>query len=245
MAVTDLYRQAHTLTPDSLQQLGRVLVVAPHQDDESLGCGGTIALLRQLCIPVQVVFTTDGSLSHPNSKKYPAQSLIALREQEAIKALQILGVDAGDITFLRLPDGRLPSAGEPGFDEAADKVREVLQTTQPQTIILPWQRDPHADHRATWQMTTQAMQKTGEDYRRLEYLVWLWERAAESDLPLPGEVQVWQTDISNVIELKRRAIEAHISQTTGLIDDDPEGFTLSAGVLAHFDRKEELFVEKL
>ena len=88
-----------------------------------------------------------------------------------------------------------------------------------------------------------AVDETDTDYRVLEYLIWLWERAAADDLPLPGEIQAWAVNIEPVKDQKRQAIAAHASQTTGLIDDDPEGFTLSPEVLAHFDSTEEYFVE--
>lgn len=238
-----LQEAAQPLDIFDLPLLGRVMVIAPHQDDESLGCGGTIALLRQAGVPVHVVFVTDGSLSHPNSQKYAAPKLTELRESEAVEALKILGVEADDITFLRQKDGHLPHHGDSGFEEAAALIKEVLDNVKPETLLLPWQRDPHPDHRATWQLVRHAVNEMDVDYRVLEYLIWLWERAAAEDLPLPGEVQAWRVNIEPVIDQKRQAIAAHASQTTGLIDDDPEGFTLSPEVLAHFNSAEEYFVE--
>lgn len=236
---------AQPLDMPDLPLMGRVMVIAPHQDDETLGCGGTIALLRQADVPVHVLFITDGSLSHPNSQKYAAPKLAGLREREATEALHILNVNAEDITFLRLPDGHLPAEGEPEFDEAVQQIQTLLDQVKPETLFLPWQRDPHPDHRATWQLVNEAITRAGSTYRTLEYLIWLWERAEAADLPLPGEMQVWRMNIEPVLEQKRRAIAAHASQTTGLIDDDPEGFTLSPEVLAHFDTGEEVFVEKV
>ncbi|QJD95068.1 PIG-L family deacetylase [Mucilaginibacter robiniae] len=237
------HQHAGTLSINSLRELGKVLVIAPHQDDESLGCGGTIALLRQAGLPVHVAFVSDGSLSHPNSKKYPTEKRIALREQEALAALQILGINNNQVTFMHLPDGSVPFNGDPQFTGAVNQMQQLLLDIKPQTILLPWRRDPHTDHRATWQIVDEAINETGISARQLEYLIWLWERAADNDLPQPGEMQIWQVNIEQVIELKKQAIAAHLSQTTRLIDDDPEGFMLSPEVLAHFDKPYEIFVE--
>jgi LmbE family N-acetylglucosaminyl deacetylase len=92
------------LPPETTRSFGPTLVVAPHQDDESLGCGGTIALLRAAGVPVRVLFISDGSGSHPGSRRYPPQALTALRNAEAREALALLGVDPAESTFLALPD---------------------------------------------------------------------------------------------------------------------------------------------
>jgi LmbE family N-acetylglucosaminyl deacetylase len=118
------YADAASLAGKDLEGLGKTMIVAPHQDDESLGCGGTIALLRNAGVPVHVMFVTNGSQSHPNSVDFPAHKLIALREQEAMQALLVLGVTSADITFLRLPDGALPAYENPGFQQA---VRSLTQ----------------------------------------------------------------------------------------------------------------------
>ena len=74
-----------------LAQIGNALVIAPHPDDESLGCGGTIALLRQRGYSVHVLFVSDGTMSHPNSPAYPAERLRKVREAEALDALEVPG----------------------------------------------------------------------------------------------------------------------------------------------------------
>ncbi|MDQ3548830.1 MAG: PIG-L family deacetylase, partial [Chloroflexota bacterium] len=89
---------------EEIGTLGPTLVIAPHQDDESLGCGGAIALLSDAGMPVHVVFVSDGSGSHPASRRFPAPALTTLREREALAALAILGVQPTSVTFLRLPD---------------------------------------------------------------------------------------------------------------------------------------------
>ncbi|MCF2489194.1 PIG-L deacetylase family protein [Dyadobacter sp. CY347] len=238
------YDHAPVLLPAEQQLLGKTLIVAPHQDDESLGCGGIIYLLKQMDIPVHVVFVTDGSKSHPNSKKYPFEKLVSLRENESVEALAILGVGKNDITFLRLQDGRLPTAEAPDFQDAVNAFKSVLNHFEPKTIFTPWQRDPHPDHRATWQIVNQAVQAAPYAIRKFEYFIWLWERAGSDDLPVAGEGKIWKVDIEIAQDYKKTAVEAYLSQTTSLIDDDPEGFTLSPEVLAHFDNRFEIFLER-
>lgn len=76
-----------------------ILVVAPHPDDECLGCGGAIALLQSIGCHVHILVISDGTMSHPHSRQYPAAALRSLREQETRSAMAILGVDIHRITF--------------------------------------------------------------------------------------------------------------------------------------------------
>ena len=233
--------------PLDARSLDRTLVLAPHPDDESLGCGGTLALLRKAGYPVHVVFISDGALSHPNSPSYPPERLRDLRETEAIRALDVLGIPAKETTFMRLPDRHVPLPGNAGFDEAVSSLLAVIQQFNPTTVVVPYERDPHPDHRATYALLQAAVGRlsTEERPRVLEYLIWLWELGRPDDLPKPGERLVLQVAIDAVVAQKKRAIDAHQSQVTRLIDDDPTAFYLSPELLSHFDTPYELFVEKL
>jgi LmbE family N-acetylglucosaminyl deacetylase len=90
-----------------------VLIVAPHPDDETLGCGGAIALLAAKGYDLQVLVISDGTGSHPHSQTHPAPVLESIRSQETIAALGILGVDPGSIAFLHLKDGAIPTITAP------------------------------------------------------------------------------------------------------------------------------------
>ncbi len=168
-----------------------------------------------------------------------------MRESETIAALDILGVPADKITFLRFRDGSVPGEHSDDFAAAVTIVRDYLTVNSPQTILLPWRRDPHPDHLASWQIVKAAIIECGGDYRVLEYPIWLWERAENVDLPGEENIKIHRLIINEATVQKQSAIRAHASQITGLIDDDPSGFQLSAEVLAHFDVAFETYFEEI
>ncbi|RYE20908.1 MAG: PIG-L family deacetylase [Sphingobacteriaceae bacterium] len=220
------------------------MVIAPHPDDESLGCGGTIALLRKAGLPVHVIFVSDGTLSHPNSKIYPAEKLRELRETEALSALKILQVDAANTSFMRIKDRSVPNPGEEGFEAAINKMLQIFQQFNPDTILVTWEKDPHPDHRASWQIVNEAASLLSKKPRILQYLIWIWELGKHSDLLVNQYTKLYLVKIASVFQQKKQAIAAHVSQVSRLIDDDPEGFILSPQILAHFDYADELFIEQ-
>lgn len=240
----DALRARLPLRPlETVRQWGSTLVVAPHPDDESLGCGGAITALRQWRHDVHVLFVSDGSRSHPHSVKYPSQARRDLREQEARTALSALGVGSAQATFLRLPDTQVPDRNSSGFSRAAEMVYQCLLQFRPATILVPWRRDPHCDHRASWQLAQEAVSRYTHPLRWLEYPIWIWELAQPEDLPRPADGALWKLNIESVLPTKLQAIAAHVSQTTRLIDDDPEGFILTPAMLSHFHQPYEIYLD--
>jgi len=240
MARLDLWDSPKT-GEEALLGWGRVLCVAPHPDDEALGCGGTLARLASLRNEVGIAWVSDGAGSHPNSRRFAAPKLANLREAEAKESAACLGVKPENLYFLRLLDGALPFRGDALWPLAVESARGVLEAFRPDTLLLPWRRDPHRDHRATWTMWAQAA-TFGPPMRRLEYLVWAFERAAQDEWPDTSEASALRVAVPNFLPRKRAAIAAHASQTTHLIDGDPTGFWLSPEVLSHFDTPDEAFI---
>jgi LmbE family N-acetylglucosaminyl deacetylase len=217
-----------------------VLVVAPHPDDETLGCGGAIALLRQLGVSVWVLVISDGTQSHPRSVKYPALKLRSLRESETRSAMDILGVESSQVRFLQLPDGDVPDCRD---DPAVEPCCDVLKTLMPAIVFVPWRDDPHPDHRATWNLLDAALERGNLAPRVIEYPIWDWD--SEQRRPYNGEpMMAWRLDITAVLAQKENAIAAYRSQTTALIDDDPQGFRLTPQMLANFTHPWELYLER-
>lgn len=232
------------------------LIVAPHPDDETLGCGGAIALLSASGCEVRVLVISDGTASHPNSVEYPPPRLRAVRAAETLEALAILGVDRSQVTFLNLLDGAIPTADAAEFPGAIDRCRILLQTFQPATIFLPWRFDPHLDHRATWQLIQTArmqvewFERNDDNAPRLiEYPIWDWDVEQRGDLPTnqqeDSQIVGWRLEIQAVLEKKQKAIAAYQSQVSDLICDDPTGFRLTPDMLHNFAQPWELYLEEV
>ena len=236
-------RTINSLT-QRLHQRHRVLIVAPHPDDETLGCGGSIALLTRQGYDLQVLVMSDGTGSHPNSQTHPAPVLESIRAQETIAALGILGVKPGSITFLQLKDGAIPTITVPEFDAAKLVCCNYLQATGPDIIFLPWRLDPHPDHRATWQLIQAAILSLGIMPKTIEYPIWDWDISQQTTADL-SQITGWKLDIQSVLAQKTQAIESYRSQLGQLIDDDPNGFCLSAEMLANFTRPWEVYFEEI
>lgn len=221
------------------------LVIAPHPDDESLGCGGLIASLRQSGIAVHVIFTTDGSMSHPGSQNTSAIGRCKMREQEAISALHVLGVDEHCVTFLRGQDSDLPAQGEKGFAGFVALLKGIIDTVQPGLVLVPYEFDPHRDHRASWQITVAAL----ADYPETaiwQYLIWLYTLGKDQDVEplsnIPGGIQY--LPMQPFKKLKKKAIIQHHSQLNLHVFEDPTGFMLKDEVLQNFYGDKEYYIKQ-
>ncbi|MBV9655145.1 MAG: PIG-L family deacetylase [Acetobacteraceae bacterium] len=226
---------------DTITGGGPVLVVAPHPDDESLGCGGLIA--RGCCLgrDLAVAVVTDGTGSHPRSRAYPAPRLRALRENEARAAVAALGLRADRLQFLGIRDtvSPHPDAEPDRFASAAERIAALARAIGAGAILAPWQHDPHGDHVSAHLLAAAAAKQTGA--RHLSYPVWGWTLPPGHELP-DAPLAGYRLDIRAELPRKRAAIAAHASQTTRLIADDPEGFVMPPAFRALFDAAHEVFL---
>jgi len=213
------------------------LVLAPHPDDESLGCGGLIAAACQAGLAPIVVILTDGTGSHPSSTQFPPNALRSLREQEALDAVTALGLPADRLIFLGLRDTATPQSGA-AFDAAVTEIVNAASNHACGSLIAAWKHDPHCDHEAAALMARDAACRLGVPL--WSYPVWGWTLSGDTELgdtPKEG----YRLDISSVLPLKQAAIAAHRSQH-GLVVTDTEGFCLPQELLHLFDRPYEVFL---
>lgn len=166
----------------------RALVFAPHPDDEVLGCGGTLALLRRKNCPVRVVVVTDGAAGDPH--RYAGGDVVRVRQEESRAALQRIGVQ--DVVFLGEPDGRF--RGSSAFQRT---VEALLADFRPTWLFLPSPLDYHRDHVATSLALLSCWERRARPGRAFFYEIWS---------PLPA---TWVVDIGEVIELKKQALDCY------------------------------------
>jgi LmbE family N-acetylglucosaminyl deacetylase len=170
-----------------------VLVIAPHPDDETIGCGGTLCLHQQRGDRTIVVCLTSGELG---LKHLPRSKAWDTREKEVQLAANILGV--AKVHFLRQPDWMLGDC----IEAAANVLLPALKLEQPQIVYLPHDADGHPDHRAARPILCLALKRI----RELQPDV----RAYEVWTPLPSLDRM--EDITRVLPRKLRALRAHASQ---------------------------------
>ena len=243
--------------------LGRpAMVFAPHQDDETLGCGATIMRKRQAGAAVQVVFMADGSSSH--SHIISGSQLRMIRSLEAVAACEALGVPREAVHFLDFKEGRLAQ-----FEEAAaGRVVALLEEAPPEQIFVPYATDPHEDHIATTRVVREAVRRSGLQVEVYEYPIWLWVHWPWAMRPLRRGAlrlphRLWTTlrdsvgtgprllrdfqvrvPIGELLERKEAALAQHKSQVTRLTQ--PHRWRVLGDVsggefLACFFREYELF----
>ena len=164
-----LRKRLNKIKPLSATELSAsAMVFSPHQDDETLGCGGTIIRKREAGAQVKIVFMTDGSRSH--DRFIPEDKLISLRHQEAIKAAECLGLPSENVWFLDFRDGELAQ----GQAIAIERVRQLLLAQQPQQVFVPYVRETHPDHLATNEIVLAALANYPQEVAIYEYPVWYW-----------------------------------------------------------------------
>jgi len=223
-----------------LDNIRSLAVVAPHPDDESLGCAGLIALAREEAIPVVLIIASDGTGSHPKSRTYPPDRLRRLRAREVRNAAEILGVPEYSIYFLGLRDTAIPHhSRDREFIDARGRIAAILRRAVADTLAVTHRGEPHRDHRACYHIARSAAATLDCRIRLLEYRIWSHAPAA-----MLCDRIIHSLEISAVLESKREAIACHRSQTTDLIDDDLAGFRLSSADIARLSGPRELFEER-
>ena len=182
--------------------MSRVLVLSPHPDDETIGCGGTLCQHVSAGDAVEVVFLTSGEQGgHGRSP----DEMRRVREAEARRAARILGIEK--LEFWRERDGALrASAG------VVKRLRCKLRKSRPHLIYLPHNREAHPDHRAVARILLAAMR--GSKGRASAAGI----RMFEVWTPMQRMDEI--VDVSPFIRTKIAAIKAYRSQCRVLKFDE-------------------------
>jgi LmbE family N-acetylglucosaminyl deacetylase len=140
-----------------------MVVIAPHQDDETIGCGGVLALQVAAKASAYVVMMQDGADEYADLGM-ARQALMALRNEESRRAAAVIGMEPP--RFLSHPD-LAAAAGQ-----AADQVREILRERHADAVFVPFFLDGHYDHRTTNSILAEALRGIDWEVRVFCYEVW-------------------------------------------------------------------------
>jgi LmbE family N-acetylglucosaminyl deacetylase len=203
---------------------GPIVIVAPHGDDETLGCGGLLAACAAMGVRVHVVVLTDGARSHLGSLEWSTRRLVARRALEVRRALARLGLGRAAVSFFDNPDGALLFRADLRA-RAATRLAHIAARLRAKRIFVTWRHDPHPDHVAA----SLVAELTAQRNRRLKLVQFpVWGRF------LPGDAKLadrgWRArrlDVRAFLATKRRALAAYRTQTTHLISDAPVAHRLS------------------
>jgi LmbE family N-acetylglucosaminyl deacetylase len=219
-----------------------VLIIAPHPDDETFGCGHLIALKREQGTPVTVVFVTDGEASLREHGHPEPREVARVRRRQAGEACRCLGLGPDDLRWLSLSDGGVPRRGSPGFDEALERLIAVVEDFNPGYILCSHPLDGHGDHQAAAELAQEASAYRKQPTRLVYYAVWLWFKATRATLKQVDLSTAWQLSGEKVHAKKLEAIAVYLS-TGDSFRGIPYCGLLHRSIIYCACRKREIFFE--
>ena len=207
----------------------RVVVVAAHPDDETLGAGGVLRALHAAGAALTLVIATDGEAAYPGSSAADRGDLGRVRRVELAAALQAQGLGGVAVHWLGLPDSGLADRGQ--------ALREALVPllADADAYLAPWRDDPHPDHRAVGRAAADTAPVTTHGWA---YPIWMWAWTDPDDPVLP-----WDRAYTLALDAGARAARrAGVACFTSQIEPGPNGepAVLAAGLLEHVDRDIDL-----
>jgi LmbE family N-acetylglucosaminyl deacetylase len=191
----------------------RVLVFAPHPDDESIACGGLLQVAQGAGAAVRVVVLTDGD-NNPWPQRWVEKRWSigasararwgARRRDEAREAMRLLNIAESDACFLGLPDLGLTDLLMRGDSQIVESLRAQIEQFAPTLLVLPALSDRHPDHSATHILSRLALALCARPPPRLLAF------AVHGEKPAQNGVAVCLS--ADQRDNKRAAIFAHASQ---------------------------------
>lgn len=170
----------------NFKKTDKILIVSPHPDDETIGCGGLLAKYGPQC---DILILTDGRLG--NIEKYKdTDKLIALRKQELNNAMKIAKVN--NIFFLDIEDSTLSMN--------KDKVKS-FNIVDYDYIFVPNRYETHSDHKPVLKIITSMKSSQRSKAQIYEYEVWT-----------PLHNPTWNLNISDVVDIKKQMLKEYKSQ---------------------------------
>lgn len=240
----ELSDRLDTLAPLDVDEIStgpgvRVVVLAAHPDDETLGAAGLVRRLAASGAQITYVVATDGERSHPESPTTTPEELRCTRREELVAAVHHVAPGAA-VHLLGLPDGGLREH-RAALSAAVDALTGTVVAAGGRLVICaPWSGDGHRDHRIVGEVAREVADARSATL--VEYPVWFWHWAVPGDDTYPWS-SMRRLDLSpDELVARRRSMSEHASQVAPLSDQPGDEALLGPEMLAHFDRTFEVFV---
>lgn len=202
----------------------KIMVFAPHPDDDVLGCGGSIAKHARQGCHIITVYMTSGEAG---SLACSASELAALRENEARQASALLGVN--ETVFLRNPDGYLAY----NRDNLV-KIVSLLRANKPDIVYLPHPLDGVEDHRVTCKLAQEACRRSsGPWFQECQGAPWEVKTILAYEVWTPLQGVSYIENITPYMEQKLNALRLHASQLKDIqYDEAIRGLNQYRGIMS-------------
>jgi LmbE family N-acetylglucosaminyl deacetylase len=209
----------------------RLVVVAPHPDDELLACGGLLLMRAERGLPSMVVAVTDGEASHGISDFKGSKNLGAHRAEESCAGLAVLGVPSGCVVRLGIPDGSVAAC----VHKIVRRLEALVKPTD--VVVTTWSLDGHPDHEAASQAAKHACKALGAEL--VQAPVWMWHWAEPDDARIPWGDLVALDLPEHAVKAKQEALHCHQSQLVARSNAD--GPVLMRSIVERAARAQEYF----
>lgn len=151
----------------ALPLVDKTVIIAPHPDDEVIGCAGLIQALVDRGMPPHVIILTGGEGSHRGCCDTSAEEIIAARHQLTLKATATLGLPESHIHCLSYPDG-----GVAIEHPETERLQTLLSELAPQSVFVPHRGEGWSDHLQAAEIAKALMEDSSVSI--YEYCVWMW-----------------------------------------------------------------------
>ena len=208
-----------------IRELGTILSIWAHPDDEAYLCGGIMAMAAAAGSRVVCVTATRGELGVTDPTRWPPERLAAIREAELAECLRMLGV--AEHRYLDYPDGGCASVD---LSAAAEQIADIISEVIPDTILTfsPDGQTGHPDHIAVHRWTLEAVRRTGigtlhvvantQEWldEHLDQWIELGAIVGEPPVAWTGPLSINLALSGELLDRKYRALAAQASQTEAL-----------------------------
>ncbi|MDD7699702.1 MAG: PIG-L family deacetylase [Spirochaetia bacterium] len=154
-------------TPLSVESFDNLVVLAPHPDDETMGCGQLLARAVKQGIACKVLVVSDGTGAHQNCCSLDENTLANCRRLSCRKALKVLGLSEENLVFMGFPDGKLHQHVDEIFNRVLEQINGIHCT-----LLVPHELEGWGDHKAITLVGKRLAVAKG--YNLLSYCVWFY-----------------------------------------------------------------------